>query len=436
MRMRPLFVWLLSTVLLLSLAALALLAFTKQRLVDAAMEQSRADLAAIALTQDVADPLAAIELLETRDLPGNADRQAYIILDPETGERVAGNLDDWPQPEALSSRMLSSSDLAGAAPLVGRYDRLDGYFPMFVGRWLTDYADFRDRLVVACAIILVSVLITALVVSLIGARRLQNRLDNLSDRMAAFSAGDRQARTGDQGADALGRVSRRIDTMLDLVGERLQSREVVAERIAHELRRPVAHAALKVAETEKPQEAAAIARTVIDDLLATIDAVLFITDMRLCDTGKAPVMLDEIARDVIDLYGDVADAKRIVLEHDLRPASIMGERALIERMIANLLDNALKFSPPGGGVTVRVDACGDQARLVVLDTGPGMAGLPEEPGLLMNRGSAGMREPGMGLGLALVLRIVQWLGGRVEFADHAPRGEAIGLAVTVALPLA
>ncbi|WP_327452301.1 ATP-binding protein [Sphingopyxis sp.] len=105
----------------------------------------------------------------------------------------------------------------------------------------------------------------------------------------------------------------------------------------------------------------------------------------------------------------------------------MGERALIERLTANLVDNALKYSPPGSAVRLRVRADADGALLEISDKGQGLANFPETPGMLLARGQATQEVAGTGLGLALVLRIAERHDAQVHFADR----EGGGLMVAV-----
>lgn len=158
-----------------------------------------------------------------------------------------------------------------------------------------------------------------------------------------------------------------------------------------------------------------------------IDGVLFITGMRIRDLKVERIPLHEVASEIAELFGEVAESKEIELERSLHPAFIVGERALIERLTANLVDNALKYSPPGSAVRLRVRADADGALLEISDKGQGLANFPETPGMLLARGQATQDVAGTGLGLALVLRIAERHDAQVHFADR----EGGGLMVAV-----
>jgi signal transduction histidine kinase len=137
--------------------------------------------------------------------------------------------------------------------------------------------------------------------------------------------------------------------------------------------------------------------------------------------------LDEAAASAVDLYEAVAEDRQVTLVFDRDDAPILGERSLIVRLAANLLDNAIKFSPPGGAVRIAARADGDECVLVVEDHG---SGVPEaEREAVMHRfarGSAAASTPGHGLGLALVAAVAKRHGAVVALKDAGP-----GLRVTV-----
>jgi signal transduction histidine kinase len=151
-------------------------------------------------------------------------------------------------------------------------------------------------------------------------------------------------------------------------------------------------------------------------------------------------LADIVAR-ALDLYHDAAEAKGVTLSFAPPVASgssrsaddivVTADRTRLEQVAANLIDNAVKYTPPGGRVEVTVERDGNRALLRVRDTG---AGIPadELPCIWdrLFRGDQSRAERGLGLGLSLVKAIVEAHGGTVEVESEPGRGSTF----TVALP--
>jgi signal transduction histidine kinase len=141
---------------------------------------------------------------------------------------------------------------------------------------------------------------------------------------------------------------------------------------------------------------------------------------------------DVVAR-AVDLYRDVADAKGVTLTADA-PADVVvtADRTRLEQVAANLLDNAVKYTPQGGRVDVQVGRQDGAAVLRVRDSGAGIP--PDELPHVFDRlfrGDTSRAERGLGLGLSLVKAVVEAHGGTVSVASEPGRGSAF----TVLLPL-
>jgi heavy metal sensor kinase len=224
--------------------------------------------------------------------------------------------------------------------------------------------------------------------------------------------------------DALGRVE-------DAVGEMRQ----FSTALAHELRTPIAAlrggielTALRAGVPEALRVAAASQLEELDKLKRLIDQLL---TLARAESGQIPltrarVNLASLAESVVEQLEAVAHAQGLALRAELlaRP-DVEGDAAWLERLTLNLLDNAFKFTPPGGEVTVRVLETERHARLEVSDTGIGMTRevLPHvferfyrgDPA----RSSSG---PGVGLGLSLVKWIVDQHHGSIGLTSEPGRG--------------
>jgi signal transduction histidine kinase len=144
------------------------------------------------------------------------------------------------------------------------------------------------------------------------------------------------------------------------------------------------------------------------------------------------VLLGDIVARAIDLYRDVADAKGVALASALQPdVSVLADSTRLQQVAANLIDNALKYTPPGGRVDVEVTQDGGRALLRIRDNGVGIN--PDELPRIWDRlfrGDASRTERGLGLGLSLVKAIVKAHGGTVDVESALGKGSTF----TVALP--
>ena len=144
------------------------------------------------------------------------------------------------------------------------------------------------------------------------------------------------------------------------------------------------------------------------------------------------VALDRIARDAIDLYEPIAVERGIRMDAtSIGPVSVRGDADQLFQATANLLDNAIKYSPGDGAVGVVVQASMTEAIIVVSDEGEGIP-VAERARVFDRyyRLERHRRSPGTGLGLSLVQAVVHRHGGQIHLDDHRP-----GLRVTVRLPL-
>lgn len=191
--------------------------------------------------------------------------------------------------------------------------------------------------------------------------------------------------------------------------------------------------------TDLPRAIATIERNaqaqarLVDDLL---DAVRIQAGTLQLDFAPVPLQVPVSA--AIDAVRPAAAAKQVALELQVAadPAVVNGDAGRLQQIASNLLVNAIKFTPPGGTVTVRVEATASQARLIVTDTGIGIEEgfMPHLFGRFRQAdGTPSRRHGGLGLGLSIVMSLVTLHGGEVEATSD---GAGTGATFTVDLPAA
>lgn len=237
-------------------------------------------------------------------------------------------------------------------------------------------------------------------------------------------------------------VAARDTTALTLVAD--MRRDFVAN-VSHELKTPLA-AIRGYAETlrDGALEDPPIAQRFTDRILSQcqrlqmlLDDLLILSRLESTDSlaERQPVDLGAAIGHAVELFASAAREKGVSLEVDAEPVPpILGDLNGLERLVLNLVENALKYNRPDGQVTVRLRRCGDEVVLEVSDTGIGIPpeALPRifERFYRVDKGRA-REEGGTGLGLAIVKHIAQVHGGNVDVESRAGKGSTF----RVRLPL-
>jgi len=289
-------------------------------------------------------------------------------------------------------------------------------------------------------------LLVALLPALLAARwfsgRVVRAISSVSVAARAIASGDLRRRVPPSRAGReLVELGDAFNAMCDsnerLVGEL----RTLSDDIAHDLRTPLTRlrAAAELAATGgmPPDDLPPDVAAETDAMLALIEATLDVARAAsgLDPSPAAPADLAAETRRVCDLYAADAEVRRLDLAVELPPSPVpvRGNAGRLQQLVGNLLDNALKFTPPGGRVAVALAAGGGRAVLSVDDSGPGVPpGERERVFRRFWRADAARATPGSGLGLALVRAVATGVGGRVRCLA-SPLG---GARFEVVLPLA
>jgi signal transduction histidine kinase len=214
----------------------------------------------------------------------------------------------------------------------------------------------------------------------------------------------------------------------------------VSNIIAHNLRTPLGRirshldeALRGEPEAEPLAKAAIFSIDEVDGLIIVLDKLLQIAE---AESGArrqpfAPVALREVVTNLLELYDAAAEAQGVTLVADIRDEPVvLGDQDLLATILANLLDNALKYAGSPAKIEVRVTHELDKITLIVQDDGPGIPAA-ERSKVLQRFYRLNQRQQGNGLGLSIVAAVTHLHGGTLSLEDAAP-----GLCVCIVLPQA
>jgi signal transduction histidine kinase len=242
--------------------------------------------------------------------------------------------------------------------------------------------------------------------------------------------------------DAMDELTALFNTMLDKIEGLVTAMRGSLDNVSHDLRTPLTRlrgtaemALASPPDLERYREALADCIEESDRVLVMLNTLMDISEAEsgTMQLQRAPVSLAEVVARAVDLYHEVADAKGVSLAADTADDVIVtADRTRLEQVAANLIDNAVKYTPPGGRVDVEVRRAADAALLRVRDTGAGIP-VDERPRIFdrLFRGDRSRAERGLGLGLSLVKAVVEAHGGTVDVVSEPGRGSVF----TVSLPL-
>ena len=380
-----------------------------------------------------------VALIEER-LP--SESSIYLLVDPAF-RRFVGNLEGgWPRNPSGEDDWLEfqvrKRDVVQLA--LARTFTLRGEFHLLVGRDVRALTRTKRLITRTLAWGLGLTALLALAGGALMSRSTARRVEAIHRTGLEIMRGDLSRRIPRDGShDDFDQLAAHLNEMLDRMAASMDEVRQVTDNIAHDLRTPLGRLRnqLETLRARPGADAAAEVDAAIEEadrLLATFNALLRIARIEsgTLRSGFGEVDMTVLLRDLAELYEPAAQEKNQRIEVDLPPRGrVPGDRDLLVQAFANLLDNAIKYSPEGGAITLRLDQRpGEGARVRVSDTGPG---IPEgERDAVMRRfyrGESSRTTAGSGLGLSLADAVA-----RLHRAELVLGGDGHGLVVEWRFP--
>ena len=371
-------------------------------------------------------------------LANDLHRISFAALFEADGTLVAGNLKQMPadlpidgQAHGVTGLLLDDGDpITETVRAVSL--RVQGGRVIVLGRNIAELNRLRTVVLRALEVGLIPAVLLALLVGGALSLRTMGHLKKLHTTLERIMAGHLDERLPAVGRnDDLNNLTASVNRMLDEIVRLLGDIRGVSDNIAHDLKAPLTRLRTRLDRARSSAGMNTANQELIDKSIADLDHA-FTLISALLRTGEiksgdrralfTTVSIAAIAQDIGELYQPLAEAKDLAFAIEAHAdALVFGDRDLLMEAIANLLDNAIKYTPEGGAVTLRVEQAGQGVSVSVSDTGPGIP--PAERAHVLKpfyRSGSSRHIPGNGIGLSLVAAIVELHGFSLAMRDGHP----------------
>ena len=362
------------------------------------------------------------------------------------GHRIAGNLESLPgglTPDVPANAVVVRIDNRGRETEKVRLatERLPDGEILAIGRNIEEVAGIAKIVRRALTLALLPAFGLAVVIGLVLSLRDRRRVTEVNRRIQRIVTGDLRERLPIRNSnDPFDQLAVSVNRMLGEIEALIQQIAGIGNDIAHDLRTPLTRVRVRLERGRARAETLDELRAVVDHSLAGLDQSLAIITalLRIAEIehsrrleGFSQVQLAPLLREVGDLYEPIAEDKRVTLEVEVADeATVHGDRDLLFEAVANLVDNAVKFTPEGGRVTLALQHRDGESVIQVKDSGPGISEAERDAVLRrFYRSDKSRNTEGLGLGLSLVAAIVKLHGFRFTI------GAGPGFTAEIACPL-
>jgi signal transduction histidine kinase len=382
--------------------------------------------------------LAGLTTLISERLSRKPAGSAIYLLVDKSLQPLLGNLDRWPRGATVQDGWMdlqlegAGTDKTDIHPARARVFRIEGGLLLLVGRDVHDLELTKQRIIFTLAWGLAITLVLGGVGGAMMSRTTVRRIEAINQASREIMSGDLERRiptrrTGDD-FDVL---ADNLNAMLDRIVSLMEDVRRVSDNIAHDLRTPLARLRNRLEELHLQTETSganaqgiepAVAEA--DRLLNTFNALLRIArvESRHGEESFTTIAMDDLVRDVAELYEPLVEEKRQKLELQLSgTVQVNGDRDLLFQAIANLMDNATKYTPGGGTIRVALMEESGRGRLVIADDGPGVPEAAREKVFQrFYRLEQSRTTPGNGLGMSLVAAVMTLHHMTIGLEDNGP----------------
>jgi signal transduction histidine kinase len=380
-----------------------------------------------------------------RDRGANGDKNAIYLLVNPAFQRLAGNLNAWPSEVGYATGWHQAEMVPGGQVHATRLLNvaLPGGFHVLVGRDVEDRAQVRSLILNGLVWATGAALVIAALGGILARRALLGRVEIISRTTAAIMQGDLARRVPErQSADEFDQLAHMINQMLDQIQQLIEGVQNVSNAVAHDLRTPLAEMRARLEDIVRGHPPPAQVFNEIETVVEDIDRLIEMSNalLRLAEidsgvrrSGFRSVDIAELVIEIADFYRPAAEAKAIDFSIDASGGlNANGDPVLLAQAVGNLIDNAIKYTPPSGRVAVRLaHAPGNRVEISVADDGPGIADSEKAQAVQrFYRGDSSRGKPGFGLGLSVVAAVAKLHGGCIALSDNHP-----GITASLVLPM-
>lgn len=376
-----------------------------------------------------------------------AESTVYLLAD-EDFTPLVGNLNRWPDASVgadgwIEFRLLDREQPNGSPrPARARAFRLRGGLHLLVGRDIRELQHMRDLMLRSLSWGVGITLMLALIGGAAMSHSILRRIEAINQTSREIMTGDLSRRIPTKGTgDDFDQLAESLNEMLDRIETLMAGVRQVSDNIAHDLRTPLTRLRGGLEQLRREAEIGEAGEATLeqavaeaDRLLTTFGALLRIAEI---DSGGRrasfqELAIDSLVNDVAEFYEPLAQEKgqrfNVLIQDGLR---IRGDRDILFQALANALDNAVKYAPPGGAVSISLARTDGMAEIVVSDTGRGIpSGERDKVFQRFYRLEHDRSAPGNGLGLSLVAAAAKLHQATVDLEDNDP-----GLRLVLRLPL-
>jgi signal transduction histidine kinase len=365
------------------------------------------------------------------------DSTLYLLTDDQF-QPLVGNINRWPsiaynKEGWLDFKLEEIIDNSGKGfSARARTFEVADRFNLLVGQGMKDLATLKALVGRALVWGLLLTLALGIIGGVMMRQTLRRRLGAINQTSRKIMMGDLRNRIATRGTgDEFDELATNLNGMLDQIERGMAGVRRVSDNIAHDLKTPLARLKNKVEELKiraagNPEEEAAVDQIIqeADGLLITFNALLRIARIEYSEQRKGfrPVDVNSILYDLQELYEPLIEERGQTLSVEIsKPMIFTADRDMLFQAFANLLDNAIKYTPEKGCISIRAVKESRKWHIEISDNGPGIpAHEYEKVTQRFYRLDQSRTTPGSGLGLALVFAVLKLHQLELSFADNKP----------------